>query len=67
MSTYNISDCASIGEPPIWQTIPHIDTVPWQACLSKAPAQVPVVSNVWEGVPEYELHHLAIVSIDGNS
>ena len=36
--TYYISHCASITEPPIRQSIAKINTVPWQACLSQAPA-----------------------------
>lgn len=66
-STYYISDCTPIGEPPIRQAIAKINAIPWQAGLSQAPAEVLVVSDVGEGVAEYELHHLAIVSIHGNS
>lgn len=36
--TYYIRHCASISEPPIRQSIAKINTVPWQACLSQAPA-----------------------------
>lgn len=62
--TYNISNCTTIREPPIRQSITKIDTIPGQACLGQALAQVLVVSNIRERVAKYKLHHFAAVTID---